>query len=219
MLFARASQRFATTATGALLAIVMVTTLVTGGAAGAQKRFRVKARRTVSSTAMPPSAVVAAPVLPAAMGPGPGDPRVVDLLNRTNADRAVNGLPALRWDPRLGNLASQWSQDMAANGFRHRSLSEVGIGTGQFADLYSISENIAMGEGVNTAVLHDLLMRSPGHLVNTMDGGSGLVGIGAACDARGQMWITVNFGGDGTGVVPDAPGGQRATGASGGQGC
>ena len=219
MFFARASQRFATVATSGLLAIVMVTTLVTVGPAGAQKRFRVKARRTLSSAEMAPSAAVVAPVPPAASGPGPGDPRVVDLLDRTNADRAANGLPALRWDSRLGTLASQWSKDMAANGFRHRSLSAVGIGTGQFADLYSISENIAMGEGVDTAVLHDLLMRSPGHLVNTMDGGSALVGIGAACDARGQLWITVNFGGDGTGVVPDAPGGQRATGASGGQGC
>ena len=182
--------------------------------AEAQKRLRVRSHRATAT---------AAPAAPAPPAPSPSsappEPKVADLLTRTNADRAANGLPALRWDNRLASLATQWSDDMATNGFRHRSLSALGIGAGEYADMRVISENIAMGGATNTGTLHDLLMRSPGHLANIMDGNVDMVGIGATCDPQGQLWITVNFAGDGAGVVPDAPGGQRATGPSGGFGC
>lgn len=181
---------------------------------GAQKRLRVRTRRATATVTQ------AAPVPPpAAPSPASSESKVADLLARINADRAANGLPPVRWDNRLANLATQWSADMATNGFRHRSLSALGIGTGEYADMRVVSENIAMGGGTNTGSLHDLLMRSPGHLANILDGEVDMVGIGAVCDPQGQLWITVNFAGDGAGVVPDAPGGQRATGPSGGFGC
>ncbi len=182
--------------------------------AEAQKRLRVRSRRATTT------APQAAPVPPVTSpSPAPSEPKVADILARTNADRAANGLPALRWDNRLASLATQWSADMATNGFRHRSLGALGIGTGEYADMRVISENIAMGSSTNTGSLHDLLMRSPGHLANILDGNVDMVGIGATCDPEGQLWITVNFAGDGAGIVPDAPGGQRATGPSGGFGC
>ena len=93
--------------------------------AGAQKRLRVRSRR--ATTTATPAAPAPPPTSPS---PAPSEPKVVDLLARTNADRAANGLPALRWDNRLASLATQWSADMATNGFRHRSLSALGIGTG-----------------------------------------------------------------------------------------
>ena len=202
-----------TLVTGFVLTVIMVVT--PASTASAQKRLRVKARTTTATGA----ALATRPAL-VPSGPVPGDPSVADLFARINADRQANGLPAVRWDDRLGALAANWAQDMATNGFRHRDLHALGIGEGQYADLRLVSENIAMGSLVDTGTLHDLLMRSAGHRANTLDGDADVVGVGTFCDPKGQLWVAVDFGGDGVGGVPDNPNGSaRATGASGGTHC
>lgn len=183
-------------------------------AAEASKRLRVKARTAVGAA----SAGAAAVAIPAS-GPAPAGGMLGDLFMRINADRLANGLLAVRWDDRLGALAANWTSDMAVNGFRHRNLNTLGIGTGQYADLRLITENIARGSLVDGGTLHDLLMRSPGHRANTLDGDVDVVGIGALCSG-GDLWVAVNFGGDGRAGVPDNGNGTaRATGPSGGFGC
>ncbi len=114
-----------------------------------------------------------------------------DFYDRLNAERAARGRPALAWDPALANYASAWSQNMAANGFRHSTISNMwGIGSYNV-----IGENIAMGYGSGTTAgtLHVAWMNSSGHRENMLSPQFDSVGIGVFCAADGSMWATTSF--------------------------
>ena len=107
-----------------------------------------------------------------------------DFYDRLNAERAARGRPALAWDPALANYASAWSQNMAANGFRHSNIGNMwGIGSYNV-----IGENIAMGYGSGTTAgtLHVAWMNSSGHRENMLSPQFDSVGIGVFCAAGRQ---------------------------------
>ena len=114
-----------------------------------------------------------------------------DFYDRLNAERAARGRPALVWDPALANYASSWSQNMAANGFRHSNIANMwGIGS-----YNTIGENIAMGYGSGTTAgtLHVAWMNSSGHRQNMLSPQFDSVGIGVFCAPDGAMWATTSF--------------------------
>ena len=80
---------------------------------------------------------------------------------------------------------------MAANGFRHSTISNMwGIGSYNV-----IGENIAMGYGSGTTAgtLHVAWMNSSGHRENMLSPQFDSVGIGVFCAADGSMWATTSF--------------------------
>ena len=85
-----------------------------------------------------------------------------DFYDRLNAERAARGRPALAWDPALANYASAWSQNMAANGFRHSTISNMwGIGSLQ-RDRREHRDGLRLGDhGGHTARRLDELVRPP----------------------------------------------------------
>ena len=117
------------------------------------------------------------------------------LLNLVNAERARAGLPPLRLDPVLSDLARLKSGDMVAlNYFGHYSPTygypysmeyRAGIRA-----RYMGAENIAAAATVQMA--HALLMASPGHRRNILDPRFTDVGLGVA-SGRWGLVITQLF--------------------------
>lgn len=110
------------------------------------------------------------------------------ILTETNALRAANGLPPLRLNEALDDIAQDWAERQAAAGvMSHR----VG-----FASLYPsgwsrAAENVAMGYQPDSVV--DAWAASTGHRANMLSSSTD-IGIGAARDARGRWFYAQNFG-------------------------
>ena len=88
-------------------------------------------------------------------------PRVTSSTASTpNAPHAA--APRSSWDRRSPTTPSSWSQNMAANGFRHSNIAQH---VGHRLATTSIGENIAMGYGSGTTAgtLHVAWMNSSGH--------------------------------------------------------
>lgn len=127
-----------------------------------------------------------------------------------NADRAANGLPALRFDARVAGVARQHSLEMATSGyFSHQSpttgdpasrLARGGIAWSAYA------ENIAYNASVPAA--QRSLMNSPGHRTNILNPAYDTVGIGIVRKGRSIMATQV-FVRAGRGVASGRGGRQR----------
>jgi uncharacterized protein YkwD len=112
-----------------------------------------------------------------------------------NNDRAANGLPALRANAQLSQLARNYAQDMIARGyFSHNNpegltpfdrLKRAGIS-------YNYAgENLAVNTSVASAEV--ALMNSSGHRANILSPNFTEVGIGVARNARGQVYVVQEF--------------------------
>jgi uncharacterized protein YkwD len=111
-----------------------------------------------------------------------------------NADRAAAGLPPLKFDARLADVARAHSTDMARSGyFSHTSpttgdpqsrLNRAGIAWGAYA------ENIAFNSSV--AAAQKSLMRSTGHRTNILNPQYDTLGIGIVPAGR-QLMVTQVF--------------------------
>lgn len=112
--------------------------------------------------------------------------QVVDL---TNAERAKNGLPALKVDLNLSKVAREKSSDMQRNNyFSHQSptygspfdmMKKFGI------TYKSAGENIAMGQKTPSEVVQ-AWMNSEGHRANILNGSYTHIGVGHV--ANGNYW-------------------------------
>jgi uncharacterized YkwD family protein len=112
--------------------------------------------------------------------------QVVDL---TNAERAKNGLPALKVDVNLSKVAREKSSDMQRNNyFSHQSptygspfdmMKKFGI------TYKSAGENIAMGQKTPSEVVQ-AWMNSEGHRANILNGSYTHIGVGHV--ANGNYW-------------------------------
>jgi uncharacterized YkwD family protein len=118
--------------------------------------------------------------------------KVVEL---TNQEREKNGLPALKPDSEVMDVAQKKSRDMAKNGyFSHTSptygspfemLRESGV------DFTTAAENIAEGQQSPDAVV-DGWMNSSGHRKNIMNKDVTHIGIGYSKD--GNYWTQMFIG-------------------------
>jgi uncharacterized YkwD family protein len=112
--------------------------------------------------------------------------QVVDL---TNAERAKNGLPALKVDLNLSKVAREKSSDMQRNNyFSHQSptygspfdmMKKFGI------TYKSAGENIAMGQKTPSEVVQ-AWMNSEGHRANILNGSYTHIGVDHV--ANGNYW-------------------------------
>jgi uncharacterized protein YkwD len=117
------------------------------------------------------------------------------VLDLTNAQRALAGCAALRPDSRLQTAAIAHSADMKARGyFAHDSPDGVTpwqrIEATGYAD--PSAENIAMGQPTPQDVV-DAWMNSPGHRANILNCSSKAIGVGVQFGADGPWW-TQDFG-------------------------
>jgi len=112
-----------------------------------------------------------------------------------NADRAANGLPALKWNTSLTRLAENYAQDMINRGyFSHYNpegqspfdrMKAAGIS-------YSTAgENLAINTSVRGA--ETAFMNSSGHRANILNPNYTEVGIGVRYSANGQVYVVQEF--------------------------
>lgn len=110
------------------------------------------------------------------------------ILQQTNDLRAQNGLPALRLNSALNDIAQDWSvQQARVSAMSHRP---------NFHLLYPggwsrASENVAAGYSPSNVV--SAWAGSPGHRANMLSTSTD-IGIGIAANSAGRLYYTQNFG-------------------------
>ncbi len=126
---------------------------------------------------------------------GPADAVTATVFQRTNADRAANGLGALVWNPQLYCLALDWSTYLGDSGnFDHRDLNSV-LHSGPYAGYTALGENLLRGPAaISGDQMEDAWMNSPEHRANILQGAYTSFGIALHYNASGQVYATVNFG-------------------------
>ena len=115
--------------------------------------------------------------------------------NLLNSDRARYGLAPLVIDPELCRIARIKSQDMRDNQyFAHTSptYGDVRSMLRRFGYAFTASgENIAHHATIEKA--QAAFLSSPGHRKNIMNSAYTRVGLGAAVDAKGYVYLTQIF--------------------------
>lgn len=115
--------------------------------------------------------------------------------NLLNSDRARYGLAPLVIDPELCRIARIKSQDMLNNQyFAHTSptYGDVRSMLRQFGYAYTAAgENIAHHATVEKA--QAAFLSSPGHRKNILSSAYTRIGLGAAVDAKGYVYLTQIF--------------------------
>lgn len=104
-----------------------------------------------------------------------------------NAQRAANGLSAVRNDARLARAAQAHAEDMVAQGY----FSHTGANGSRFSQraraagyTCAAAENIASGQKTSATVMEDW-MNSAGHRRNILLSDARDIGIGRA----GNIWV------------------------------
>ena len=109
----------------------------------------------------------------------------VALINET---RAANGLAALSVHSDLVAGARSHTAEMVPTGsIFHSTSAELSSVTSGWSVM---GENV--GKGPNPSVLHRAFMESPSHRANIL-GDWDLLGVGAAADPEGKLYVTVIF--------------------------
>ena len=127
----------------------------------------------------------ASTLLPAA---GVYESERAQILQQTNALRAQNGLPPLRLNAALNDIAQDWSvQQAQASTMSHRPNFHLLYPTGWSR----ASENVAAGYSPSSVV--NAWAGSPGHRANMLSNSTD-IGIGVAVSSTGRLYYTQNFG-------------------------
>lgn len=156
--------------------------------------------RTISTAAPTTTAAPAPAAAPAPTAPPPVAPAAAtvnaapaaaaDLFARTNGVRASRGVAALTRDASLDSAANGWARELATSGvLRHSTLPQQLIGK----PWSTLGENV--GYGATVAIIHDALVNSAGHLGNIVGPAYTKVGVGAATDVNGRLWVVELFAG------------------------
>ena len=119
--------------------------------------------------------------------------KVVELVN---VERQKAGLPALKMDSAISNLARAKSKDMAVNNyFAHQSPTYGSAG--DMLRQYGISwhawgENIAAGQSTPEIVVN-AWMNSSGHRANILSSNFSKIGVGYVTNSSGRPYWTQIF--------------------------
>jgi hypothetical protein len=122
-----------------------------------------------------------------------------------NAQRAAAGVAPLQAQGWAQGVAAAHSVDMADSGsIYHNMTGYMAVGHGAMGATF-LGENVAVGTGLDYA--ESALINSPPHRQNILDPRFNYVGIGAATDASGQVYVTEDFAQIGTAAAarPAAP--------------
>lgn len=119
--------------------------------------------------------------------------KVVELVN---VERQKAGLPALKLDSQLSNVARLKSKDMATNNyFAHQSPTYGSAGdmlTKHGIKWSAWGENIAYGQNTPEIVVN-AWMNSPGHRANILSSNFGKIGVGYVVNSNGRPYWTQVF--------------------------
>ncbi|MCE5286710.1 MAG: CAP domain-containing protein [Pelosinus sp.] len=151
---------------------------------------------SVSQPSTPPASTSnGSTVSTAPITPSNGTTDELRAFNLLNADRAKNGLPALKWNSKLAGLAEDYGQDMIN---RHYFSHYNPEGQSPFDRMrtagisYSYAgENLAINTSVDTA--EQAFMNSPGHRANILNANYTEVGLGVRYDSRGEAYVVQEF--------------------------
>jgi Cysteine-rich secretory protein family len=116
------------------------------------------------------------------------------LLDSTNRERAVRGLPQLAWDDALAESARQHAVRMADRGtLSHQFPGEPDLAMrakSAGASFIALAENVALGP--TPADLHSEWMSSAPHRANILDAEMNTMGI-AVVEQRGELYAVEDF--------------------------
>lgn len=113
------------------------------------------------------------------------------LYDLTNQARAAQGLAPLAADVRAGEIAQGWARQLAAQRtLVHNPALVAQISNQVTSDWRRIGENV--GYAPTATIVQNAFLGSPGHLANIL-GDYNRVGIGAARDAYGTLWVVLDF--------------------------
>lgn len=148
----------------------------------------------VTTAAAPPTtaapAPAPAPVVPAAAGVAAAPSAAGDIAARTNSVRAGRGVAALGREASLDSSAAAWARELATSGvLRHSGLPQQLLGK----PWSTLGENV--GFGTSSVVIHDALVNSSGHFANIVNPSFTRIGVGAATDVNGRLWVVQLFAG------------------------
>lgn len=119
-----------------------------------------------------------------------------EVIRLTNAERAKNGLPALKSNWELSRVARFKSADMRDNRYFGHTSPVYGGPFQMMSDFgikYSAAgENIAKGYTSAAAVVQGW-MNSAGHRANILNAGFTQIGVGMAVDSSGTRYWTQMF--------------------------
>jgi len=129
------------------------------------------------------------------------------LVYLTNQERLGRGLPILRPDLALAEMARQHSEEMRdysyfshASPIRRNSCLENRFRNAFQAPPRAVAENLSRMRGTlwsftpeNIRDSHQRLMRSPGHCENILWDRPNRIGVGVAVSKCGDYWITQDF--------------------------
>ena len=155
----------------------------------ATRSTAVAAPVTTAAAPPPTTAAAPAPVVPAAVVSA-APSAASDIAARTNSVRAGRGVAALGRDASLDSAAAGWARELATSGvLRHSNLPQQLLGK----PWSTVGENV--GFGATSAAIHDALVNSAGHLANIVSPSFTRLGVGAAVDVNGRLWVVELFAG------------------------
>jgi len=126
-----------------------------------------------------------------------------EILARHNAARVAAGLPRLREDPSIDQVARSWAMNIAKNGrLAHNGqyVSQLGRAVPGWT---ALGENV--GYAPSAAQMHNTFMGSSGHRANILATRFQRIAVGCVRDASGRVWSTVNFVGSNQVIVDRQP--------------
>jgi len=119
------------------------------------------------------------------------------LFELINEERQKRSLHLLSFSPALSQLARAHSKDMASRG----GISHTSTDGRSYKDrivneefyFIALGENVAFSTGFQPGLIHEELMKSPGHRENILDPSFDQVGIGAVFKNNKGYFITQDF--------------------------
>lgn len=124
--------------------------------------------------------------------------KAAEVLNLVNKERNKVGLPSLKLDSQLNNLARLKAEDMAKKGYFSHNSPTYGSAFDMMHE-YGVSyktagENIAKGQKSSESVMR-AWMNSSGHRANILGSGYTRLGVGYATDSKGNTyWVQMFVG-------------------------
>ncbi|MGH9275690.1 MAG: CAP domain-containing protein [Acidimicrobiales bacterium] len=113
-------------------------------------------------------------------------------LERTNALRSSQGVPALADHDALTQHAEEWARHLAETGvLAHSQLSKAGDGLAWTA----LAENVGVSSPTEDTLrtIQDQLAASSEHRANMVNGQFTHMGVGVAEGADGRVWVVEVF--------------------------
>ena len=125
----------------------------------------------------------------------PGGGFTGNLANAVNQDRAAAGLAPLIRDAQLGPVAANWADHLAATGTLTHSDLHALIRLPYMSAWRALGENLLVGPGnLGSRSAESLWMSSTEHRAAILDPAYNRIGVGAARDPSGRLWIVAEFG-------------------------